>query len=303
MFQGVSRCFTEMGVKLGVFSKKLGLAEARKQRNQLKEMIQQGIDPGTEKQQKKLQRTSGVFRFGIASGYCEADLAEPLKGLISPPKVTNMAAISPDELPTFLHAVNRYNANTITKLAVELMLHTFLRTSEMIGKSITENGETVYLGAEWSEIDFDIALWNIPAPRMKVKRAHVVPLSKQSIAILKELQAITGHRKFLFPNHRNPRKPMSNATILRLIERIGYKGRMTGHGFRSIASTILNESGLWRIDAIESQLAHVQGNEVRAAYNRAKYLPERKEMMQWYSDYIDRISGVPVLNSSLIANK
>ncbi len=234
------------------------------------------------------QRLEKIFDYGISRGYCEKNLAIPLKGLLQPPKVTNMAALPIEEFPAFLNAIKRYNANTLTKLALELMMHTFVRTGELIG-------------AKWAEFDFDTQLWNIPSERMKMKRPHVVPLSEQVIAILHELKDITGHREYLFPNRNNPRKSMSDSTIIRLIDRIGYKGRMTGHGFRSVASTMLNESGEWRSEVIEHQLAHVERNEVRGAYNRAQYIEERTEMMQWYSDSIESIqqSNIRLIRRSI----
>ena len=155
---------------------------------------------------------------------------------------------------------------------------TFVRTVELIG-------------ARWDEIDFEECIWNIPAERMKENRSHFVPLSTQAIDCLHQLHAVTGKRELLFPKRGVPRAPMSNSTILRVIDRIGYKGRMTGHGFRSVASSALNESGLFDFDAIERQLSHQDRNDVRAAYNRAKYMEERRRMMQWWADYIDTLKA------------
>lgn len=224
------------------------------------------------------QRCSSIFQYGIAYGACDTDPAAPLKEVLLTPRVQNMAAITFEELPAFLHKLNRYNCRWQTRLAMRLMMLTFVRTSELIG-------------GRWAEIDFEQALWNIPAERMKKPRPHYVPLSTQALETLNQLHEITGHRELMFPKRGEPKKTMSNGTILRVIDRIGYKNRMTGHGFRSIASTELNESGHFRYDVIEAQLAHEQENEVRRAYNRAKYLTERRELMQWWSDRLDGLEN------------
>jgi len=162
-----------------------------------------------------------------------------------------------------------------TQLAVQLLAFTFVRTNELIGALRTE-------------FDLNNALWIVPAKRMKMRNEHVVPLTRQAINILTELKSIAGDSRFLLPG-RNPNKPISNNTLLFALYRLGYKGKMTGHGFRSVASTALNESGLFSPDAIERQLAHGENNEVRGAYNRAEYLPERKRIMTWWSDHIEAL--------------
>jgi integrase len=144
--------------------------------------------------------------------------------------------------------------------------------------------------AEWSQFDFDSAMWRIPAEVMKMREAHLVPLSSQVISILKELRVLTGNGRLAFPSTTNRERPISENTVTYALGRIGYKGRMTGHGFRSVASTILNEQG-YRHDVIERQLAHSERNQVRAAYNRAEYLPERKVMMQRWADYLDKLKA------------
>jgi integrase len=141
-----------------------------------------------------------------------------------------------------------------------------------------------------AEFDLDQALWIIPAGRMKMKTEHLVPLSKQSLALLLEIRAIAGGSRYVFPG-RNSNKPISNNTMLFALYRLGYKGKMTGHGFRAVASTILNETGHFKSDVIERQLAHCERNEVRGAYNRAEYLPERKRMMQYWGDYLDKLKA------------
>ena len=224
------------------------------------------------------QRCSAIFRYGKVLGFCTEDPADPLKEVLIAPAKKNLAAITWEEFPNFLNALNKYNAHPQTRIAVRLMMLTFVRTGELIG-------------ARWDEIDFDKRLWNIPASRMKRGRPHYIPLSEQAIEVLQELQDMTGHRKLLFPKRGEPREPMSNGTILRVIERIGFKGRMTGHGFRSLASTALNESGNFRPDAIERQLSHEQNDDVRRAYNRAEYYQERVKMMQWWADQVDKIQS------------
>ena len=184
-----------------------------------------------------------------------------------------------EELPALLKAIARYDelGDLQTRLALQLLALTFVRTGELIG-------------ATWNEFDLSNAVWVISAERMKMDAEHVVPLSTQALAILAQLKAIAGTSRFVFPG-RNVAKPISNNTMLFALYRLGYKGRMSGHGFRSVASTILNESGLWSADAIERQLAHCERNAVRGAYNRAEYLPERKRMMQWWADYVDSLAN------------
>lgn len=219
------------------------------------------------------QRCSSVFRYGMVLGACTTDPAEPLKVVMQTPTKGHFAALTAEEMPAFLKKVNQYNCTLQTRLALRFLMLTFVRTIEL-----TE--------ARWDEIDYDERIWNIPATRMKEKRAHFVPLSTQAMECLEQLQSITGRCELLFPKRGTSREPMSNSTILRVIERVGYKGRMTGHGFRSVASSTLNESGLFDFDAIERQLSHEDRNDVRAAYNRAKYMDERRRMMQWWGDTV-----------------
>lgn len=224
-----------------------------------------------------------VFRYGIATGRCKRDPTPDLRGALTPHKKTNQAAVRPEELPDLLRAIAKYHetGDMQTQLALQLLAQTFVRTNELIG-------------AEWQEFDIDAALWVIPAGRMKMKAEHVVPLSHQSLAILEDLKAIGGGSRFVFPG-RNRDKPISNNTLLFALYRLGYKGKMTGHGFRAVASTALNETG-FRSDVIERQLAHCERNEVRGAYNRAEYIKERMAMMQQWSNYLDSITaGAKVL--------
>lgn len=223
-----------------------------------------------------LQVAGQVFRYGIVTSRCSRDPSADLKGALTPVQKTHQAAVKPEEMGDLIQAINRYDqVGTIqTKLGLQLLCLTFVRTSELIG-------------AVWDEIDWSNALWMIPAARMKMKTDHHVPLAKQTIALLEQVQAIAGESRYLFPGV-NPCKTMSNNTMLFALYRLGYKGKMTGHGFRAVASTILNEQG-YRADVIERQLAHTERNAVRAAYNRAEYLPERRKMMQDWADYIESL--------------
>lgn len=230
-----------------------------------------------------LQVCGQVFRYGIATGRCTRNLSTDLRGALTPHKKQHQAAVRIEELPELLRAIAGYDetGHKQTRLALQLLAQTFVRTNELIG-------------AEWVEFDLNNALWIIPAGRMKMKAEHVVPLSLQALAILAELKEIASGSRFVFPG-RNQDKPISNNTMLFALYRLGYKGKMTGHGFRAVASTILNETG-FNPDVIERQLAHCERNEVRGAYNRAEYLPERKRMMQHWADYLDGLAcGANVL--------
>jgi integrase len=224
-----------------------------------------------------LQVCGQVFRYGIATGRCKHDLSADLRGALTPHKKQHQAAVRPEDLPDLLRAIATYDAigDKQTRLALQLLAHTFVRTNELIG-------------AQWAEFDLDKALWVIPAARMKMKTEHVVPLSPQALSILAELKDIACGSRLVFPG-RNPQKPISNNTMLFALYRLGYKGRMTGHGFRAVASTILNETGL-NPDVIERQLAHCERNEIRGAYNRAEYLGERTRMMQHWSSYLENLA-------------
>ena len=221
------------------------------------------------------QTTSQIFRYAVAHGLVERNPAADVtpSDILSSRKTQNYARISASELPELQRHIEAYGGSPITRLAMKLMLLTFVRTQELIG-------------ATWKEIDWEVGEWRIPEDRMKMKTPHIVPLSQQASQTLKTLQTVSGHRQHLFPGERSPRKPMSNNTILKALERMGYKGRMTGHGFRGIASTVLHEQG-FEHQHIELQLAHQERNKVSASYNHAKYLKQRKVMMQWWADYLD----------------
>jgi integrase len=225
---------------------------------------------------KRALQTSGqVFRYAIAHGLATRNPASDIKpgDVLASRQKQNLARIDGKELPELLRHIEAYQGAAITRLAMKLMAMTFVRTSELIG-------------ARWAEIDLVAARWDIPAERMKMKTPHIVPLSVQAANLLKILQLITGHSALLFPGERNHEKSMSNNTILKALERMGYKGRMTGHGFRGVASTLLHEMGFDHAH-IELQLAHQERNEVSAAYNHATYLKQRGKMMQHWADYLD----------------
>ncbi|MDB9952751.1 tyrosine-type recombinase/integrase [Porticoccaceae bacterium] len=221
------------------------------------------------------QTTGQIFRYAVAHGLIKRNPTADVKpaDILASSKPTNYARLSARELPRLQQKIEAYQGSAITRLATKFMMMNFVRTKELIG-------------ATWAEIDMDKAEWRIPAERMKMKSPHIVPLSRQSVQLLKSLQIITGHRKHLFPGERDPQKTISNNTILKALERMGYKGRMTGHGFRGLASTVLHEEG-FNHQHIELQLAHQERNKVSASYNHATYLEKRRHMMQWWSDYLD----------------
>jgi len=216
-----------------------------------------------------------IFRYAIATGKAERDPAADLKGALPPTRTKHHASIiEPKKIGELIRAINGYSGSFITSTALKLSSLLFVRPGEL-------------RQAEWSEIDFDTNEWRIPAEKMKMRMLHIVPLSNQAITVLREIEPLTGRGKYVFPSNRTVTRPMSNNTVNASLRRLGYtKEEMTAHGFRSIASTLLNEQG-WNRDAIERQLAHSEKDGVRAAYNYAQYLPERKEMMQAWADYLD----------------
>lgn len=224
-----------------------------------------------------LQRCGAIFRYGISTVRCERNPAADLRGALKPIKRANHAALPASELPHFLRKLEAYDGQLQTKLALKLLLLTFVRSREL-------------RGAAWSEFDFEQVEWRIPSERMKMGTDHIVPLSRQAIEVLEQLKLVTGKSRFVFPNRSKPRACMSENTMLYALYRMGYHSRATAHGFRATASTILNEQG-WRADAIERQLAHIERNRVRAAYNRSEYLDERRRMMQAWADYLDRVGA------------
>lgn len=225
-----------------------------------------------------LQVCGQVFRYGIVNSKCERNPAADLRGALTPHKAKNQNAVESEGLPQLLRDISRYEeiGDKQTKLALSLLAHTFVRTNELIN-------------SEWSEFDLNKAIWIIPAHRMKSKREHIVPLSPKVLQILEEVKQLSGRSNFLFPG-RNSEKPMSNNTMLYALYRLGYKNKMCGHGFRSVASTVFNDNE-FNEKVIEMQLAHIEKDRTKAAYNRAKYLTQRKELMNWWSDYLSQIES------------
>ncbi|MDO9278296.1 MAG: tyrosine-type recombinase/integrase [Polaromonas sp.] len=224
-----------------------------------------------------LQMTGQIFRYAIAHGIGGAtrNPATDIKptDVLTPRKKENYARIDARELPDLLRKIEGYQGTPITRLAIKLMALTFVRTGELIG-------------ARWDEFDLEAGRWDIPASRMKMKTPHIVPLSTQAVQVLQVLLGVTGGRELLFPGERDHAKPMSNNTILGALDRMGYKGKMTGHGFRGVASTILHEQGFDH-QHIELQLAHMERNAVSAAYNHAQYFKQRAAMMQAWGDHLE----------------
>lgn len=235
---------------------------------------------------KTLIIASQVFRYAVGEGLARSDPTRDLRGNLKKREVRHYARLAENELPAFLRKLDSYVAeggSPITQLALELLILTWVRTAEL-------------RGAKWPEFDVARAQWRIPAERMKGRIEHISPLSRQALAAIEKLRAITGDREFVFPNEHDVSAPMSENTVLFALYRMGYRGRATGHGFRATASTIMNgqhrtdRAGnvhrLWHPDWIEEQLAHREGD-VRGVYNHAKYLPERARMMQAWADYLD----------------
>lgn len=224
---------------------------------------------------RALQTCGQIFRYAIARGITDRDISQDLKGALTTRKKTNYARLKEDELPDLLNDIEKYDGEYQTKLALKFMTLTFVRTIEL-------------RGARWEGFNFDKKEWHIPAIRMKTRKKHIVPISQQTLKIIEEIKKLNGTRQLLFPSQINSNKPISENTLLYALYRMGYHSRMTVHGFRGIASTILNERGFNK-DHIERQLAHDDQDGVRASYNHAQYLPERHKMMQWWGDYLDKL--------------
>ncbi len=229
---------------------------------------------------RALQACGQVFRYGVATGRLESDPTRDLKGALKIVKKGHFPALDIKELPEFLSVLNKNEARLYpqTIRAVKLLMLTFVRTSELIG-------------ASWDEFDFNKKEWNIPAERMKMRNPHIVPLSNQVIKLLLEQKEITGQWQWVFPNQVRPKSHMSNNTVLMAIKRMGYQGRMTGHGFRALAMSAIKQELGYRHEVVDRQLAHAPRNKVDAAYDRAQFLNERKVMIQDWADYVDRANG------------
>jgi integrase len=233
---------------------------------------------------KRCFQTCGqIFRYAGVHGLTSSNPLAEIKpsDFLTQRTKENFARLDANELPGLLRQIEAYQGAAITRLAMKLMALTFVRTSELIG-------------ARWEEFDFEANQWRIPAARMKMRSEHIVPLAPQALDVLKTLRLISGHSKLLFPGERDHEKPMSNNTILGALKRMGYKGQMTGHGFRGIASTVLHEHDFPH-EHIELQLAHMERKSASSAYNHAKYLVQRRDMMNYWGTFLDQCLGGKVL--------
>lgn len=250
--------------------------------NVLRKMEQRGV---LDKLKKTRQACRQIFTYAIITGRAEHNPVSDLAGAMKSPKQQHYPHLLVDQIPDFLRALSEYSGSTITRNATRLLMLTGLRTIEL-------------RASEWVDIDFDKDIWNIPAERMKMRRPHLVPLSSQVRELLEEIHQLTGRGKYVFPGRNDAGKPMSEASINQVIKRIGYDGKATGHGFRHTMSTILHEQG-YNTAWIETQLAHVDKNSIRGTYNHAQYLDGRREMLQWYADYMQAMeNGENVVHGS-----
>ena len=231
-----------------------------------------------ETARRVLQLSGRVFRYAVATARLASDPSRDLRGALTAPQSKHYGAIlEASRAGELLRAIDGYAGGGLTKLALQISPHVFVRPGEL-------------RHAEWAEIDLDAGLWTIPAEKMKMRKVHLVPLSRQSIELFREVHLSTGPVGYVFPSIRTRTRPMSENTVNAGLRRLGYSGdEMTAHGFRAMASTLLNESGKWSPDAIERALAHGDGDKVRAAYHRGQHWNERVEMAQWWSDYLDTL--------------
>ncbi|WP_241579471.1 tyrosine-type recombinase/integrase [Rosenbergiella nectarea] len=238
----------------------------------LRKMEQRGV---LDKLKKTRQACRQIFTHAVITGRAENNPVTDLSGALKAPKQKHFPHLNVEEIPAFLTELNKYSGSMITRIATKLLMITGLRTIEL-------------RTTEWADINFDKGIWQIPAERMKMRRPHIVPISRQARELLEELHQLTGRGRYVFHGRNDAGKPMSEASINQVIKRIGYDGRATGHGFRHTLSTILHEQGFnsaW----IETQLAHVDKNSIRGTYNHAQYLEGRRTMLQDYADYLDAL--------------
>jgi integrase len=231
-----------------------------------------------ESARRTLQLASLVFRYAIATARLTSDPTRDLRGALTSPTVTHYGAITDAKrVGELLRSIDDYDGSGITKLALQLAPHVFVRPGEL-------------RHADWSEIDLEAAIWAIPAGRTKMRKPHHVPLSRQAVALFRQIHEATGATGYVFPSVRTRTRPMSENTLNGALRRLGYTSdEMTAHGFRAMASTLLNESGKWHPDAIERALAHGDSDKVRAAYHRGVHWDERVVMAQWWSDHLDML--------------
>lgn len=228
-----------------------------------------------DKMRKIRQACNQTFRYAIVTGRAENNPVSELAGALAVQKHQHYPYLLAAELPEYLQSLSAYSGSSVTRIATRLLMLTGVRTIEL-------------RAAEWTEFNLDKGLWEVPIIRMKMRRPHLVPLSEQVLELLLQLHAITSRFKLVFPGRNDSLKPMSEASINQVIKRIGYHGRATGHGFRHTMSTILHEQG-FNTAWIETQLGHVDKNSIRGTYNYAQYLDGRREMLQWYADYMDSL--------------
>jgi integrase len=248
-------------------------------RKQIIEAIRHTEDAGSSDLAHRLaQYCKQICSYAVQEELIDFNPAVELTSSLKKYKQGHHAALEAHEIPPFLKAIDRNDARLYptTRYAMKLLMLTFVRTNELIG-------------ARWEEIDFENAQWTIPAERMKMKIPHLVPLSKQVITLFKLLQELHGNSEFVFPNQVNARKTMSNSTILRALYQLGYKGKLTGHGFRATAMSVIMEKLNYRYEVVDLQLAHAPKDKMQAAYARAKFLDERATMMQEWANYIDEV--------------
>lgn len=239
-----------------------------------------------ETAKRVLQLAGRIFRYSVATARLVSDPSRDLRGALTAPQPKHLAAITEaEQVGALLRAIDGYNGQPVTKLAMQLTPHVFVRPGEL-------------RHAEWHEVDLEAAVWTIPGEKMKMRMVHQVPLSKQAIDLFRQLHAMTGPAGYVFPSIRSRARPMSENTVTAALRRLGYTGdEMTAHGFRATASTLLNESSKWNPDAIERALSHKERDRVRAAYHRGSHWKERVEMAQWWSDYLDQIrKGADILS-------
>lgn len=231
-----------------------------------------------ESARRTLQLAGAVFRYAVATTRLRSDPTRDLRGALTTPEVTHYGAVLDAKgAGELLRAIDGYEGTGMTRLALQLAPHVFVRPGEL-------------RTAEWSEVDLEAALWTIPAAKTKMRKPHVVPLSSQALAIFREAREITGPDGYCFPSVRSRARPMSDNTLNGALRRLGYASEeMTAHGFRAMASTLLNESGKWHPDAIERALAHGDSDKVRSAYHRGAHWEERVTMAQWWSDHLDQL--------------
>lgn len=240
----------------------------------LRKMEQRGV---LDKLKKTRQACRQIFTYAVITGRAENNPVVDLASALKAPKQKHFPHLLTDQIPGFLRALNDYSGSIVTRNATRLLMLTGLRTIEL-------------RASEWADIDFDKGVWNIPAERMKMRRPHIVPITRQVKELLEEVHQLTGRGKYIFPGRNDAGKSMSEAGINQVIKRIGYDGKATGHGFRHTMSTILHEQN-YNTAWIETQLAHVDKNSIRGTYNHAQYLDGRREMLQWYADYMEALEN------------